>query len=74
MFSEVFWWCTHLFLKGDGLGTWGALALSDDLGWGGEASRDGQECGGGSPLLGLLERGTGWCLGELRRNGRLGNS
>ena len=37
---------------------WGALALGDDLGWGGEASRDAQGCGGGYPPLhlGLLER------------------
>ena len=26
------------------------------LGWGGEATSDAQECGGGFPLLGLLER------------------
>ena len=35
---------THLFLEGD------------DLGWGGEATRDAQGCGGGPPPLGLLER------------------
>ena len=34
---------THLFLKGD------------DLGWGGEATRDAQGCGGGPSPLGLLE-------------------
>ena len=35
---------------------WGAPGLGDDLGWGGEATRDAQECGGGPTPLGLLER------------------
>ena len=35
---------------------WGAPGLGDDLGWGGEATRDAQGCGGGPPPLGLLER------------------
>ena len=34
----------------------GAPGLGDDLGWGGEATRDAQGCGGGPPPLGLLER------------------
>ena len=46
---------THLFLEDDDLG-WGAPGLGDDLRWGGEATRDAQGCGGGSPPLGLLER------------------
>ena len=51
---------THIFLKGDGLGWWGvftgAPGLGDDLGWGGEATRGAQVCGGAPPPLGLLER------------------
>ena len=39
---------THLFLKGDDLGS-GAPGLGDGLGWGGEATRDAQG-GGGGPL------------------------
>ena len=35
---------------------WGAPGLGDDLGWGGEATRDAQVCGGGPTPLGLLER------------------
>ena len=35
---------------------WGAPGLGDDLGWGGEATRDAQGCGGGPPPVGLLER------------------
>ena len=46
---------THLFLKGVDFG-WGVLGLCDDLGWGGEATRDAQWCGGGPAPLGLLER------------------
>ena len=39
--------------------TWGGLlqpSVIDDLGWGGEATRGAQGCGGGYPPLGLLER------------------
>ena len=46
---------THLYLKGDDLGS-GTPGLGDDLGWGDEATRDAQGCGGGPPPLGLLER------------------
>ena len=45
----------HSFLESDDLG-WGASALGGDLGWAGEATRCAQGCGGGYPLLGLLER------------------
>ena len=34
----------------------GAPGLGDDLGWGGEATRDAQGCEGGPSPLGLLER------------------
>ena len=50
---------THIFLKDYDLEwawEWGAPCLGDDLGWGGEATRDAQGCGGGPPPLGLLER------------------
>ena len=47
---------THSILKGGGLG-WGAPGLGDDLGCGGEATRDAQVCGGGPLPLGLLEGG-----------------
>ena len=46
---------THLFLEDGDLG-WGAPGLGDDLGWGGEVTRDAQGCRGGPPPLGLLER------------------
>ena len=42
---------------------WGALALGDDLGWGGEATRGrrgAQECGGGYPALGLCNGISGF--------------
>ena len=45
----------HIFLGGGGLG-WGAPGLDDDLGWGDEATRGAQGCGGAPPPLGLLER------------------
>ena len=32
---------TFIFIKGDGL-KWGVPGLGDDLGWGGEATRDAQ--------------------------------
>ena len=47
---------TSIFKDND-LG-WGAPGLGDDLGWGGEVTRDAQgcTCGGGPTPLGLLER------------------
>jgi hypothetical protein len=38
--------------------------FGDDLGCGGEATRDAQVCGGGPPLLGLLERDINKHVGE----------
>ena len=35
---------------------WGAPGVGDDLGWGGEATRGVQGCGGGPPSLGLPGR------------------
>ena len=46
---------TYLFLESDDL-VWDAPDLGDDLGSGGEVTRDAQGCGGGYPPLGLLER------------------